>query len=348
MPTKVIAQAKIDHFYKWFVRAERDVNISHAMPDGDAVGSSLGMYHFMETQDKTVNVIMPNTFPDFLGWMQGNRDILTYDRHKESADRLIAGADVICCLDFNSLSRIDGMADAVKASQARKIMIDHHPHPTEFCQITISHPEVSSTSELVFRLICRMGYFSSISKKAAECIYTGMMTDTGAFTYNSNSRDIYFIISNLLSLGIDKDEIYRKVYNTYSESRLRLMGHILTTMKVYDDYHSALIHLSKKEQEKFNYIRGDSEGFVNIPLSIKNVRLSCFLREDTERNAVKVSLRSTGKFSCDRFAAESFNGGGHLNAAGGEFLGTLDEAISFFEKALEKYEPMLKASSVKG
>ncbi|KAA6335178.1 Bifunctional oligoribonuclease and PAP phosphatase NrnA [termite gut metagenome] len=342
MPTKVIAQAKIDHFYKWFVRADKIVIISHAMPDGDAVGSSLGFYHFMETQDKTVNIIMPNTFPDFLKWMSGSKDILTYDRNKESANQLISEADIICCLDFNSLSRIDDIADAVKSSSARKIMIDHHPHPEDFCQIMISHPEVSSTSELVFRLICRMGYFSSISKKAAECIYTGMMTDTGGFTYNSNSRDIYFIISNLMSLGIDKDEIYRKVYHTYSESRLRLMGHVLTNMKVYSDYNSAVIKLSKKEQEKFLYIKGDSEGFVNIPLSIKNIRLSCFLREDTEKNIIKVSLRSIGKFSCDRFAAEFFNGGGHLNAAGGEFLGTMDEAISLFEKALEKYEPLLK------
>ncbi|KAA6341199.1 Bifunctional oligoribonuclease and PAP phosphatase NrnA [termite gut metagenome] len=312
------------------------------MPDGDAVGASLGLYHFLEMQDKTVNVIMPNTFPDFLRWMSGSKDILMYDRNKEFADQLINGADVICCLDFNSLSRIDDVADAVRSSPARKIMIDHHPHPEDFCQIMISHPEISSTSELVFRLICRMGYFSSISKKAAECIYTGMMTDTGGFTYNSNSRDIYFIISNLMSLGIDKDEIYRKVYHTYSESRLRLMGHILSSMKVYSDYNSALIKLSKKEQEKFNYIKGDSEGFVNIPLSIKNMKLSCFLREDTEKNRIKVSLRSTGKFSCDRFATEFFNGGGHLNASGGEFLGTLDEAISLFEKALEKYESLLK------
>jgi phosphoesterase RecJ-like protein len=341
MPTKVIAQAKIDHFHKWFVRADKVVIISHAMPDGDAVGASLGLYHFMETQDKTVNVIMPNTFPDFLKWMSGSKDILTYDRHKESADQLIAGADIICCLDFNSLSRINDMADTVKNSPARKIMIDHHPHPEDFCQIAISHPEVSSTSELVFRLICRMGYFSSVSKKAAECIYAGMMTDTGGFTYNSNSRDIYFIISNLLSLGIDKDEIYRKVYNTYSESRLRLMGHILTNMKVYNEYNSTLIRLSKKEQERFNYIKGDSEGFVNIPLSIKNIRLSCFLREDTEKNVIKVSLRSIGKFSCDRLASEFFNGGGHVNASGGEFLGTMDEATSLFEKALEKYESLL-------
>jgi phosphoesterase RecJ-like protein len=228
------------------------------------------------------------------------------------------------------------------SSPGRKIMIDHHLHPEDFCRITVSHPEISSTSELVFRLICRMGYFSDISKEGAECIYTGMMTDTGGFTYNSNNREIYFIISELLSKGIDKDDIYRKVYNTYSESRLRLMGYVLSNMRVYKDYNSALISLTKDEQGKFDYIKGDSEGFVNIPLSIKNVCFSCFLREDTEKKMIKISLRSVGKFPCNQLAAEFFNGGGHLNASGGEFYGTMEEAVKVFEQALEKYKPLLK------
>ena len=281
MLTKVIEQAKIDHFTKWFERADKIVIVSHVSPDGDAIGSSLGLAQFLDSQDKTVNVIVPNAFPDFLKWMPGSKDILLYDRYKEFADKLINEADIICCLDFNSLKRIEEMADSVATSPARKILIDHHLYPEDFCRIVISHPEISSTSELVFRLICRMGYFSDISREGAECIYTGMMTDTGGFTYNSNNREIYFIISELLSKGIDKDDIYRKVYNTYSESRLRLMGYVLSNMKVYREYNSALISLTKEEQGKFDYIKGDSEGFVNIPLSIKNVRFSCFLREDT-------------------------------------------------------------------
>lgn len=235
------------------------------------------------------------------------------------------------------------MAEAVRNSSARKILIDHHLHPEDFCSIVISHPEISSTSELIFRLICRMGYFSDITKEAAECIYTGMMTDTGGFTYNSNNREIYFIISELLSKGIDKDAIYRKVFNTYSESRLRLMGHVLTQMKVYPEYRTALISLTEKEQKQFSYIRGDSEGFVNIPLSIKNVVFSCFLREDTEKPMIKISLRSVGTFPCNQLAAEFFGGGGHLNASGGEFYGTMEEARQVFEQALEKYKPLLNA-----
>jgi len=171
------------------------------------------------------------------------------------------------------------------------------------------------------------------------------MTDTGGFTYNSNNREIYFIISELLSKGIDKDDIYRKVYNTYSESRLRLMGYVLSNMTVYSDCNSALITLTKAEQSKFHYIKGDSEGFVNIPLSIKNVRFSCFLREDTEKPMIKISLRSVGTFPCNQLAAEFFNGGGHLNASGGEFFGTMEEAKAVFEKALEKYKPLLTAKS---
>ena len=259
MLTKVIEQAKIDRFARWMGHAERIVIVAHVAPDGDAIGSSLGLWHFLNSQDKTVNVIVPNAFPDFLRWMPGSKDVLLYDHYKEFADKLISEAEIICCLDFNALSRIDAMADAVKAAKGKKILIDHHLYPEEFCDITISHPNISSTSELVFRLICRMGYFNEITKAGAECIYTGMMTDTGGFTYNSNNREIYFIISELLSKGIDKDDIYRKVYNTYSESRLRLMGYVLSQMKVYPDYHAALISLTRNEQGRFDYIRGDSE-----------------------------------------------------------------------------------------
>jgi phosphoesterase RecJ-like protein len=233
------------------------------------------------------------------------------------------------------------MEKAVLESPARKIMIDHHLHPEDFCSIVISHPNISSTSELIFRLICRMGYFSDITYEGAQCIYTGMMTDTGGFTYNSNNREIYFIISELLSKGIDKDDIYRKVFNTYSESRLRLMGYILTNMKTYPEMRSALITLKASEQKNFSYIKGDSEGFVNIPLTIKNTVLSCFLREDTEKHMIKVSLRSVGTFPCNQLASEFFGGGGHLNASGGEFYGTMDEAIARFEEALQKFAPLL-------
>ena len=342
MLSKVISQANVDHVEKWFERADKIVIVSHVSPDGDAIGSSLGLWHFLNSQDKTVHVIVPNAFPDFLKWMPGAKEIIQYNRYKEFADKLIMEADVICCLDFNVLSRIDEMEEIVRVSPGRKMMVDHHLYPGDFARIVISHPQISSTSELVFRLICQLGNFSDITKEAAECIYTGMMTDTGGFTYNSNDREIYLIIGELLSKGIDKDEIYRNVFNTHSEGRLRLMGYVLyEKMQVFPLFNSALITLSREEQQKFQYKKGDTEGFVNMPLSMKDICFSVFLREDTEKDMIKVSLRSVGTFPCNKVAADFFNGGGHLNASGGEFYGPMEEAVALFKQALVKYEDLL-------
>lgn len=342
MLSKIILQANIDKVETYFERAEKIVIVTHISPDGDAIGSSLGLFHFLNSQGKTTHIIVPNAFPDFLRWMPGAKDIVRYDKYKEYADKLLNEADVICCLDFNALSRIGDMSQSVADAPGRKVMIDHHLDPEPFCRITISHPQISSTSELAFRLICRMGCFDDISFEGAECIYTGMMTDTGGFTYNSNNREIYFIISELLSKGIDKDEIYRKVFNTYSEGRLRLMGYVLyEKMQVFPQFRAALIWLTKNEQNRFHYVKGDTEGFVNIPLQIKGICFSAFLREDTEKNMIKISLRSVGQFPCNKVATEFFNGGGHLNASGGEFYGNMNEAIEVFKQALVKYEDLL-------
>ena len=338
MLTKIIQQAKIDKVKTYFERAEKIVIVTHVSPDGDALGSSLGLMHYLYEEEKTVHVIVPNAFPDFLRWMPGAKDIIRYDKYSEFADKLIAEADVICCLDFNALSRIDAVGPAVAASAGRKVMIDHHLNPEPFCRVTISHPEISSTSELVFRLICRMGCFDEITYEGAQCIYTGMMTDTGGFTYNSNNREIYFIISELLSKGIDKDEIYRKVFNTYSEGRLRLMGYVLyEKMEVFPQFHASLIWLTKEEQGRFQYVKGDTEGFVNMPLQMKGICFSVFLREDTEKKMIKVSLRSVGSFPCNKVAAEFFNGGGTLESFGGGFFWTMTEAIQTFNTALVKF-----------
>ena len=342
MLSKVISQANIDHVEKWFERADKIVIVSHVSPDGDAIGSSLGLWHFLNSQDKNVHVIVPNAIPDFLKWMPGAKEVIQYNRYKEFADKLIMEADVICCLDFNVLSRIDEMEEIVRVSPGRKMIVDHHLYPGDFARIVISHPQISSTSELVFRLICQLGNFSDITKEAAECIYTGMMTDTGGFTYNSNDREIYLIIGELLSKGIDKDEIYRNVFNTHSEGRLRLMGYVLyEKMQVFPQFNAALITLTREEQKKFQYKKGDTEGFVNMPLSMKGICFSVFLREDTEKDMIKVSLRSVGTFPCNEVAAEFFNGGGHLNASGGEFYGPMEDAVALFKQALVKYEDLL-------
>lgn len=342
MLSRIILQANIDKVKTYFEKGDSIAVVTHVSPDGDALGSSLGLYHFLSGIGKTVHVIVPNAFPDFLRWMPGIKDVIRYDKYAEFACKLIAEADVICCLDFNALSRIEAVAKPVAESQARKVMIDHHLNPEPFCKVTISHPELSSTSELIFRLICCLGCFDDITYEVAQCIYTGMMTDTGGFTYNSNNREIYFIISELLSKGIDKDDIYRKVFNTYSEGRLRLMGYVLyDKMEVFPQFRSTLIWLTRNEQRKFQYMKGDTEGFVNMPLQMKGICFSVFLREDAEEDMIKVSMRSVGDFPCNKVAEEFFNGGGHLNASGGELYGTMDEAIGLFKQALLKYESLL-------
>ena len=344
MLTKVIDQSKIDHFAKWLERADKIVIVAHVAPDGDAVGSSLGLWHFLNTQDKDATVIVPNAFPDFLKWMPGSKDILLYDRYKEFADKLIAEADVICCLDFNAISRIDAMADAVLASPARKILVDHHLNPEDFCRIIISHPEISSTSELVFRLICRMGYFSDITKEGAECIYTGMMTDTGGFTYNSTNPDIYYIICQLLTKGIDKDKIYRNVFNNARVSAVRFRGHLMNEkLQVIESLHASYYTVTRKEMKEYDFIKGDLEGLVNVPLTIRGHKLSISLREDTDiDNRILVSLRSVDDFPCNKMAEQFFNGGGHRNASGGKLLCSIEEAEKIAQKAILAFADLLR------
>lgn len=339
MITKIIHEEKIQKTQTYIEKGESFVIVTHVAPDGDAVGSSLGLYHFLTAYGKdNVSVIVPNEFPSFLRWMPGAKDIIRYDKYPEFAEKCIREADVIFCLDFNIPKRIEKLAPFILNAPGRRVLIDHHLDPGDFARVTISYPQMSSTSEMVFRLICRMGQFELITKACAECIYTGMMTDTGSFTYNSNKPEIYTIIAELIKKGIDKDAIYRKVNQTYSESRLRLMGYVLyEKMKLYRGEQAALITLSPEELSRFDYKAGDTEGFVNLPLSIKEIAFTVFLRKDEEN--VKVSLRSVGDFPCNVFASRYFNGGGHKNASGGEFYGTLEEAVAVFEKGLAEFNP---------
>jgi phosphoesterase RecJ-like protein len=338
MLTKIFDEKKIQKLETYINKGESFVIVAHVSPDGDAIGSALGLYHFLTAQGNIANVIVPNDFPAFLKWMPAAKDILICDRHPEYAERLIREADVIFCVDFNEAKRIGKLAPFVEAADARKVLIDHHLNPGNICNLVFSFPEMSSTSELVFRMLCAMKAADDISLDAAECIYAGMMTDTGAFSYNSNDPDLYLIIRELVKTGVDKDRIYRNVYQVYSESRLRLMGYTLhEKMKLYPEQKAALITLSLNEQNRFNYVPGDTEGFVNLPLSIEWIEFTAFIRENTD--GIKVSLRSTGEFPCNRFAATYFQGGGHKNAAGGEFSGTLNDAVRIFEDGLQDLNP---------
>ncbi len=341
MISKIIRSQNISKVEELLNQSNKIVITTHVSPDGDAIGSSLGLYHYLSEQGNDVTVVVPNEFPAFLKWVDGAKDILIHEKYPEFAQKLFDEADLIFCLDFNIPKRTLGIAPLIENAKAKKVLIDHHPEPSDFCDVVISHPEVSSTSELIFRLICRLGDYETMTRNSAEALYMGMMTDTGAFTYNSNDAQIYYIIGELLKKGINKDQIYSKVYNSYSEDRYRMLGFTLfERMKIYKEYKTALVWLSIEDQRRFNAQKGDTEGFANIPLNIEEIIFAVFIREDND--LVKISFRSQGDFPANRFASECYNGGGHRNAAGGEFRGTLDEAISLFEKSLPTYAPLLK------
>jgi len=341
MISKIIAEELIHKVEKELNKAEKIVIVVHVGPDGDAMGSSLALWHYLMTIEKEPVVIVPTSFPNFLSWMPGSECVLVYEEKKSVCDEMISNAELIFTLDFNTPNRLAKMESAIMNAAAPKILVDHHLHPGDYAKVTISYPEISSTSELIFRLICRLGDFSKINLACAECIYTGMMTDTGAFTYNSNKPEIYTIINELIKLGVDKDAIYRKVFNNYSADRMRLMGYALyKKMKLYPEYKAALITLSLSELKEFNFQNGDAEGLVNMPLSIDGVLFSVFMREDPDK--IKISLRSQGTFPANKVSADLFNGGGHLNAAGGESYTTMNEAIQKFEEALADYKDFLE------
>lgn len=323
--------------------ARRIVVCGHRGPDGDAMGSALGWAEYLRHVGKDVTVVMPTPCPDFLRWMPGAAATLFYNEKREEATKAIDAADLICCLDFNALDRLKEMAPAVAKSRAGRIMIDHHLGPDRsMADFIVSHPEKSSTSELVFRLIYQLGGFSDMTRGGAACIYTGMMTDTGAFTYASNDPEVYLIISLLMTKRIDKDRIYRNVFHAYSENRLRFTGYVLhEKLRFLLGRRAALFTITREEMKRFHFIRGDAEGLVNMPLQVRGTRLSISLREDTEKDVVRVSLRSVDDFPCNRMAEEFFNGGGHLNAAGGELPFPLEEAVLTAERAIEAYSSQL-------
>ena len=342
---------------KQFIQiAQHIVIVTHMSPDGDAMGSSLGMRHYLKHIGKTnVTNIVPNSFPNFLAWMPDADKVIIYDEHQTEADAFLSTCDLLICTDFNEPKRIGALGEKIRNLACPKILIDHHLHPADFADITLSFPSSPSASELVYRLIYTIETTISSNKsassifslEAAQCLYTGMMTDTGNFSFNSNHAEMYEIIGQLVALGVDKDTIYNAVFNAYSADRMRLMGYCLyQKMRIFPEHHVALICLSRKELYRFNFKSGDAEGIVNLPLQINDVYYSVFMREDKietherekangAKSKIKLSFRSQGDRPVNVFASEIFNGGGHANAAGGEYYGTLQDAMQLF---LDNYE----------
>lgn len=325
--------------------SETIVCVCHQNPDGDSLGACLGWSELLKSSfGRDAQVIVPDQYPDYLQWLPNSEKIIRYDKHQEGCDWVLAHADLIFCLDFNTASRTDQMAHSLTQSAAKKVLIDHHLEPDIDTVLSVSHPEASSTCELVFRLAWQLGCFEAQGKHFAVPVYCGMMTDTGAFTYNSDSPDIYFIISQLLTKRINKDKIYRNVYHNFSENRLRLTGYVMYQKLVVDQMrHASYFTLTRDDLKRFHFMKGDAEGLVNMPLQIKGLKLSISLREDKEKdNLVWVSLRSVDQFPCNEVAARFFNGGGHLNASGGRLNCTIEEAVKVAEEAIKAFEGLLK------
>jgi bifunctional oligoribonuclease and PAP phosphatase NrnA len=289
------------------IKARSVVIISHVNPDGDAVGSSLALYHYFRKTGKNVSVVMPNQYPDFLKWLPGSDDIIIFDKKKSAAVRVLEEADLMFFLDFNTPGRV-GKAE-------------------EFI--------TGSTAELVFRFIESAGYPELVDDVSSTCLYAGMMSDTGSFNYNSSQPETYRVLAELLKSGIDKDYIYSMIYDNFTESRLRLLGYCLDKkLVVLPEFKTAYMSLSLEEKKRYNYIRGDSEGFVNYPLSVKGVIFVAFFMENDDH--VKISFRSNGSFDTNAFAG-NFDGGGHINASGGESKLNLQDTINKFVSLLPEY-----------
>jgi phosphoesterase RecJ-like protein len=314
------------------------VIIPHKNPDGDAIGSTLGLYHYLKQLHHKATIIAPNDYPDFLKWMPEEHSILKYDNQKEDCDVLIEKADIIFTLDFNALGRIGNMEDIVYNSKAKKIMIDHHQQPDDYATYMYSDVSMSSTCEMVYNFIEMLGDVDKINSDIATCLYTGIMTDTGSFRFPSTTSATHHIIGQLIEKGANNSEIHNQIYDTNSYARLQLLGRALSNLKVIPEYRTAYITLSQEELNAFNFKKGDTEGFVNYGLSLKGIIFAAIFIESHQDEIIKISLRSKGDFSVNELSRTHFNGGGHTNAAGGRSELNLKETIDKFISILPNYK----------
>jgi bifunctional oligoribonuclease and PAP phosphatase NrnA len=319
---------------------QKIVIVTHWSPDGDAMGSSLGLYNFLNQQKHKITVVTPNDYPSFLHWLPGNNLVLDYSKKPADVKKKISQADLICCLDFNSLKRIGDVGDLVAKAKAKKMIIDHHLEPEKFADFLLHKVEASSTCELVYDFITLMGDSKKINSKIANCLYTGIMTDTGSFRFPSTTPKTHRIVAHLIESGAKNAEIHQAIYDDSSEGKLRLLGFCLAEkLTVLKDYSTAFFTLTEAELKHYNYKKGDTEGVVNYALSMNGIKLAAFFVERDEQ--IKTSFRSKGTFDVNTFARKHFNGGGHMNAAGGSLEISLDETVSHFVNVLAEYKKQL-------
>ncbi len=325
---------------KTFLSIPKDIVIcSHRNPDGDAIGSSLGLYHFLNKMGHTVRVVFPSEYPDFVAWLPDAESVIIYDIESDRAEEVVDRADLIFCLDFNSLSRIDRLGEYIGGKGTPLAMIDHHLYPDLNALYEISDPSSSSTCELVYDFIQMMEMQKELDVPIGECLFTGILTDTGSFKY-ATSPKLFRIVAHLIEIGVDDYKIQDLIFNAQSEKRLRLLGHCLANrMEILPEFHTGIIYLTRNDYDVFNIQRGDTEGIVNMMLTMKNIKVAAFIME--QPTIVKLSLRSKGDFSVQEICQKHFKGGGHKNASGGASYFSLKKTIQKLKDILPEYKTAL-------
>jgi nanoRNase/pAp phosphatase (c-di-AMP/oligoRNAs hydrolase) len=311
--------------------------IPHRGPDGDAMGSTLGLYHFLLKNNHEPTVIAPNEFPDFLAWLPGCEKVKIFEKDRENSVEILATADLIFTLDFNALHRVGGdMEEVLSEMKAPFIMIDHHQKPDAYAAYTYSDTSIGSTCEMVYNFISLLGKKEDIDKTIGTCIYTGILTDSGSFRFPGTTGNTHRIVAELIDLGVENTKIPSLLFENSSYSRLQLLGRALQNLKVLSDHQTAYTTLTQDELNSFDYIKGDTEGIVNYGLSIKGVVFTAIFIENKDEKIIKISFRSQGDFDVNQFARDHFHGGGHRNAAGGKSETSMEETVRKFEDLVTK------------
>lgn len=336
----------IEAFQSLFQSPKNVVIITHFKPDADALGSSLGLAGFLKRKGQRVSVVTPSDYPSFLSWMPGNEGVIALSNDSQEPERkakaLIDQADVIFCLDFSNLKRIEKLQDSVRYAGAAKVMIDHHLEPEKFADFEQWSARSASTAGLIFQLIEQMGEKHLIDMDIANCLYAGLMTDTGGFRHNNTTQAEFLIASELTGLGANPSEVARQIYDTNSFERLKLTGFVLSQkLQVLPHLYTAYMTITAKELKQFGSQTGDTEGLVNYGLSIKGVKLSVLMYE--RKDEIKLSFRSLGEFSVNEMARKHFEGGGHRNASGGSSRASLEDTLQKFLNILPEYQSKLES-----
>jgi phosphoesterase RecJ-like protein len=331
---------ELEDLKKILATPQRVVITTHHRPDGDAMGSSLALYNYLRLNRHDVNVIVPSAYPEFLEWLPGNGKVIVYETNESPAKKIVEEAAIIFCLDFNWMNRVEKLEQPLRSAKAIKILIDHHLEPEQAFDYVFSYPDACSTCELIYEFIVGLGDRKMISKEIAECIYTGIMTDTNSFRFASMKSDTHRIVAELMDAGAENYKIHENVYDTYLENRLRLLGYSLKEkLQVLPEYNTAFIALSQAELDMFKFKPGDSEGIVNYALSIKGIKLAAFFSD--RDGEIKISFRSKGDFSVKEMSSKYFSGGGHKNASGGKSDESLEVTVEKFLSILPEYKSQL-------